>query len=146
MRIGLVVAILLFLSTGLVKGQEGTFTYNGDRKARIIPPGTGKEYSENFIFFTDLHFVQFGVYSSDYNRYEIKAPKEAGQVWLIYHRDTQIQKANNFLGAYYIVKAFGSAAEARAAVDAFKARKIDCWYNPDLTNIEFVLIGITGGV
>ena len=125
---------------------DGTFTYNGDRKARIIAPGVGKEYSEDFIFFDDLHFVQFGVYSSDYNRYDIKAPKEAGQVWLIYHEDTQVQKSRNFRGAYYIVKAYGSAQEARTAAQTFKGKKVDCWYNPDLTNVKFILIGITGGV
>ncbi|MEM9888089.1 MAG: hypothetical protein AAF849_19505 [Bacteroidota bacterium] len=146
MKTVIAITTSLFLLLGQAKAQEGTFTYNGDRKARIIAPGVGKEYSENFIFFNDLHFVQFGVYSSDYNRYDIKAPKEAGQVWLIYHHDTQIRKSGNFVGAYYIVKAFGSAAEARAAVETFKARKIDSWYNPDLTNVEFVLIGITGGV
>lgn len=125
---------------------DGTFTYNGDRKARIITPGVGKEYSENFIFFNDLHFVQFGVYSSDYNRYEIKAPKDAGQVWLIFHRDTQVRKTDDLGGAYYIAKPFGTAEEARAAVKAFKSKQIDAWYNPELTNVEFILIGITGGM
>jgi len=146
MKIGIAIFVTFLSFLTVSVAQNGTFTYNGDQKARLITPGVGKEYSENFVFFDNLHFVQFGVYSSDYNRYEIKAPKGAGQVWLIYHQDTQVQKTGNFRGAYYIVKAFGSAEEARTAVQTFKARKIDCWYNPELTNIRFVLMGITGGV
>jgi hypothetical protein len=143
MKLSILSSVLLFFFLSTATAQvEGTFTYNGDRKVRVIQPGTGKAYTENFAFFKDLHFVQFGVYGSDYNVYDIKAPKGAGQVWLIYHPDTRMR--SGVVGAYYIVQPFANSAEARQAVANLKGQKLDAWYNPELTGVEFVLLGLTG--
>lgn len=140
-----ILSLVLFLSyAGLSSAQiDGTFIYNGDRKARVIKPGVGQEYTEDFNFFDNLHFVQFGVYSADYNRLDIKAPKGVGPVWLIYHRDTQTRSGR---GAYYIVQPYETGLEAKQAAKKYESNKMDSWYNPDLTNVEFVLIGIAGGI
>ena len=143
MKLGILSSVLFFFFLSASTAQvSGTFTYNGDRKVRVIEPGSGKAYTEDFAFFKDLHFVQFGVYGSDYNVYDIKAPKGAGQVWLIYHPDTRMR--NGVVGAYYIVQPFANAAEARAGVANLKKQNLDGWYNPDLTGVEFVLLGLTG--
>ncbi len=138
----LFIALLIFM--GLQAGfSQQNFTYNSGSKARVITPGKGQEYDRAFIPVGDFHFVQFGVYPADVDLTKIGAPPEfIGQVWLIYHEDTQI-KGSTKPGAVYIVKPFGAEDDARRAAKDFEARKISSWYNPGLTGATFVLVGIT---
>lgn len=126
-----------------VAQAQKNFTYTSDVKARVITPGKGQEYDRAFIPVGDFHFVQFGVYPSDVDLTKIGAPPEfVGQVWLIYHEDTQI-KGSDKPGAVYIVKPFGTADDARRAAKDYESREVSSWYNPALAGATFVLVGIT---
>lgn len=109
---------------------------------RVINPGTGQNFSRDFICSTCFHFVQFGVYQANTDKYDIRAPQDVGEVWLIRHDKTMV-KGNTQPGAYYIVKAFSSENEARLFANNCKKEGLDCWYNPNLTGTEFDLLSIT---
>lgn len=119
-------------------------SYDKEDKTRTIPPGKGQVFTESFHAITDFHFVQFGVYPFKGQQIDkIKAPKQAGQVWLILHTGTTIKGMKDNEGAYYIVKPYLTDADAKAAAKAFSEKGIKCWYNPDLTKASFTLIGAT---
>jgi len=105
---------------------------------RIIPPGKGNEYSEDFVQVNHFYFVQFAVYNINKNWREIRAPETDEQLWLIEHPDTYVQ-GNQVRGAYYIVKPCNSEAEAQAVVARYKRRGIDCFFNRELSNISFII-------
>jgi hypothetical protein len=109
---------------------------------RVIDKGKGQDYTEDFVDFQSYHFVQFGVYPASVDRYEIKAPKSAGQSWLIFHEETLIRGSEE-PGAYYIVKPYSTEAEARANAEVFKKQGLNCWYNSNLTDVAFVLLAIS---
>ena len=135
------ISLLCFLGGQFVQAQN--FTYNKEDKERLIKRGTGQEFDRSFIPIGDFHFVQFGVYPADVDLAKIGAPPAyTGQVWLIFHEGTRI-RGSNADGAIYIVKSFGTAEDARKAVKDYEAKGTSCWYNADLTEATFVLIGIT---
>ncbi len=132
----LIAAFLLIGSAGMLQAQ---WIYKGNNKERAVPPGKGQEYQRPFMDVGEIHFVQFAVYPSTVNPFELGAPN-LGQVWIIYHRETFVKGQ---YGALYIVKPFATAADARAAAARYKKRKYDCWYNSELTGATFDLIGTT---
>ncbi|MEN0003499.1 MAG: hypothetical protein AAF798_05125 [Bacteroidota bacterium] len=133
--------VLFFLTTSL----EAQIIYQGELKARQIRKGKGQEFSEEFRFTHQFHFIQFGVYPTDTDVETIKAPKGAGQVWLIWHPHTSIKDVNE-RGAIYIVKPVFSASEARAQVASLKKKGISSWYNAALNGVSFTLLGFTESI
>lgn len=135
-------ASLLFLSLCFVEMQAQLVYTTRSGASRMIDPGKGQEFSRNFIPASSFHFVQFGVYPSTTNWRDIMAPHNVGQVWLIHHGQT-IVKGSTANGAYYIVKPFATAMEARQYAARYKKTGIDAWFNPDLTGAPFVLHAFT---
>jgi hypothetical protein len=135
--------IIVLLSGGSLAAQVMIYE-PGSRGAnlRIIEKGKGQEFTEDFVDFQSYHFVQFGVYPASVDRYDIKAPKAAGQSWLIFHEETLIRGSEE-PGAYYIVKPFSTEAEARANAETLKKQGLNCWYNNNLTDVAFVLVAIS---
>ena len=131
-----VTSFLLIFGLGLLNAQ---WIYKGNDRERAVPPGKGKEYQRPFMDVGEIHFVQFAVYPGSVNPFELGAPN-LGQVWIIYHRETKVKGE---YGAFYIVKPFGTADDARRAVARYKNMKYDCWYNSELTGATFNLIGTT---
>ncbi|MEO0471299.1 MAG: hypothetical protein AAF206_16840 [Bacteroidota bacterium] len=111
---------------------------------RFLAPGTGPtkqtDYSKDFTCSTCFHFVQFGVYQANTDKYSIRAPKDVEEVWLIKHDRTVI---NGRAGAMYMVKAFASENKARQFVQLQRGKGKDCWYNPNLTGSDFELLSVS---
>lgn len=112
-------------------------TVHGERVARSVKPGIGQAGYEIFTPVNQLHYVQFAVYCKDTP--VDKAPPIEG-LYLLWHPDSVCPGGAK--GASYIVKGYQSREEALSAVNAFKAKKIDCWYNAALTGAEVEVIGI----
>ena len=124
-------------------GQEGVI-FTGEEKHRVIEKGKGQKFTEAFVDLDFFHFVQFGVYPRDVDRELLLAPADVGQVWLIWHKDTQIKGTPPGSGALYIVQPFQTMEDAKAAVATYRSRNnIRCWYNKELTGITFSLIAST---
>ena len=143
----LVLAIcLLFLGVEYVSAQGGVMVYEpGSRSAsmqREIKKGKGQEFDTPFVDFQSYHFVQFAVYPASADRYELFAPSQAGQAWLIFHEGTVFEDSPE-RGAYYIVKPFTSEEEARENAELLKKKGVDCWYNGELTDARFILVAIS---
>ncbi len=151
-RIVFMIVLIMFCITEMVaqstRGQERTQERIVDNpeiivrtypnNVRIIPPGKGDEYNEDFVQVNQFYFVQFAVYNINRDWREIHAPETDEQLWLIEHPDTYVQ-GNQVRGAYYIVKPCNSEAEAQAVVARYKRRGIDCFFNRELSNISFII-------
>lgn len=135
------VILAVFFCTFSTEGYS-QIIYQGELKSREIKRGKGQEFSEAFKYTHDFHFIQFGVYPTDTDIETIKAPKGAGQVWLIWHPHTSIKDVRQ-QGAIYIVKPVFSEGEARAQVESFKKKGLNCWYNSALNSVSFTLLGFT---
>ncbi len=105
---------------------------------RIIPPGKGDEYNEDFVQINQFHFVQFAVYNITKNWRDIRAPEIDDQLWLIEDPYTIVQGSPE-RGAYYIVKPCNSPFEAQNIAAKYKSNGIDCFYNRELSNISFII-------
>lgn len=114
-----------------------TVTVNGLDVQRKVRKGSGQVGNELFTPVTELYYVQFAVYCKDTP--VDKAPPIEG-LYLLWHPGSTCPGGAQ--GASYIVKGYATPDEARAAVDAFKADKIQCWYNPALTGAEVEIIGV----
>ncbi len=114
-----------------------TVTVNGQQVQRNVRKGRGQVGSDLFTPVSELHYVQFAVYCKDTP--VDKAPAIEG-LYLLWHPGSTCPGGAS--GASYIVKGYTTADEARAAVLAYKAQKIDCWYNPALTGAEVEVIGV----
>jgi hypothetical protein len=114
-----------------------TMTVNGQNVQRNVRKGKGQVGDELFTPVSELFYVQFAVYCK--NTPVDKAPPIEG-LFLLWHPDSQCPGGEP--GASYIVKGYGTADEAKAAVFEYKAQKIDCWYNPALTGAEVEVIGV----
>lgn len=114
-----------------------TVTVNGLNVQRNVRKGSGQVGNELFTPVSQLHFVQFAVYCKDTP--VDKAPGIEG-LYLLWHPGSVCPGGEK--GASYIVKGYTSPEEAKAAVTAYKAAKIDCWYNPALTGAEVEIIGV----
>ncbi|MCS6928643.1 MAG: hypothetical protein NZM43_04010 [Saprospiraceae bacterium] len=114
-----------------------TVTVNGLNVQRNVRPGRGQVGTELFTPVSELHFVQFAVYCKDTP--VDKAPPIEG-LYLLWHPGSTCPGGAK--GASYIVKGYNSAEEAKAAVATFKAKGIECWYNPALTGAEVEIIGV----
>lgn len=132
----IITAILLTGCLGMLQAQ---WIYQGNEKERAVPNGKGQEFDQPFFSVGNIHFVQFGVYPSSIDPFTLGAPN-LGQVWIIYHRESFVKGQ---YGAFYIVKPFPNADEARKAAARYNKAKIDCWYNTELTGATFNLIGTT---
>lgn len=114
-----------------------TMTVNGLEVQRNVRKGKGQVGDALFTPVGELFYVQFAVYCKDTP--VDKAPPIEGLL-LLWHGDSRCPGGE--LGASYIVKGYNTADEAKAAVLQFKAKKIDCWYNPALTGAEVEVIGV----
>lgn len=114
-----------------------TFTVNGLNVQRNVKKGRGQVGNDLFTPVTELYYVQFAVYCKDTP--VDKAPPIDG-LYLLWHPGSTCPGGAQ--GASYIVKGYTSPEEAKEAVLAFKADKIDCWYNPALTGAEVEIIGV----
>lgn len=114
-----------------------TVTVNGQHVQRSVRKGSGQVGNDLFTPVSDLHYVQFAVYCQDTP--VDKAPAIEG-LYLLWHPGSTCPGGEP--GASYIVKGYNSPEEAKAAVAAYKAAKIDCWYNPALTGAEVEIIGV----
>ncbi len=114
-----------------------TVTVNGLNVQRTVRPGRGQVGNELFTPVSELHFVQFAVYCKDTP--VDKAPAIEG-LYLLWHPGSTCPGGAK--GASYIVKGYTTPEEAKAAVASFKARGIECWYNPALTGAEVEIIGV----
>ena len=134
------ISLFFFCQFSFLMGQQ--WIYKGTEKSRAIVDGKGQEFDRKFFSTGDMHFVQFAVYPSrdGLDPFSLGAPN-VGQVWIIYHRDTQVEGRK--FGAFYIVKPFPNGDAARKAVANIKKKGIECWYNKDLTNVTFDLVGMT---
>lgn len=146
MRSLLFACCILFLGIETMSAQ-GVMVYEpgsrGGQAARVIEKGKkGQEYDAEFVDFQSYHFVQFAVYPSTVDRYDLRGPKEIGQSWLIFHKETLFAGSAE-KGAYYIVQPFSSEEEARKKAESFKKQGLDCWYNGELTDARFVLVAIS---
>ena len=138
-------AALFFISSGTTLSAQ-CFDSKGQHVERIISPGSGQEFSGGFIPIEDFHFVQFAVYSGDKTIVDIRPPKGIGQVWLIAHAETIIRQKSRQTGALYVVKPFPSAEAAKAAARKYNKKGLESWYNPELTNSVFSLVGATQSI
>jgi len=114
-----------------------TVTVNGQHVQRSVRKGSGQVGNDLFTPVSELHYVQFAVYCKDTP--VDKAPAIEG-LYLLWHPGSTCPGGEQ--GASYIVKGYNSAEEAKAAVAAYKAAKVDCWYNPALTRAEVEIIGV----
>ncbi|MCC6461689.1 MAG: hypothetical protein IT260_14535 [Saprospiraceae bacterium] len=114
-----------------------TVTVNGQNVQRQVQKGRGQVGNELFTPVSELHYVQFAVYCQDTP--VDKAPTIDG-LYLLWHPGSTCP--NGEQGASYIVKGYVTPQEAKDAVAAYKAAKIDCWYNPALTGAEVEIIGV----
>ncbi|MFN4081568.1 MAG: hypothetical protein ACK4NS_11765 [Saprospiraceae bacterium] len=114
-----------------------SMTVHGERVARSVKSGVGQAGYEIFTPVNQLHYVQFAVYCQDTP--VDKAPPVEG-LYLLWHPDSVCPGGAK--GASYIVKGYQSREEALGAVNFFKAKKIDCWYNAALTGAEVEVIGV----
>lgn len=114
-----------------------TVTVNGLNVQRTVRPGRGQVGNELFTPVSELHYVQFAVYCKDTP--VDKAPAIEG-LYLLWHPGSTCPGGAK--GASYIVKGYTTPEEAKAAVAAFKARGVECWYNPALTGAEVEIIGV----
>ncbi len=114
-----------------------TMTVNGLQVPRSVRKGRGQVGNELFTPVSELYYVQFAVYCKDTP--VDKAPAIEG-LYLLWHPDSTCP--GGAPGASYIVKGYVSADEARAAVLTYKAKNIDCWFNPALTGAEVEIIGV----
>jgi hypothetical protein len=114
-----------------------TVTVNGENVQRDVRKGRGQVGNELFTPVSELYYVQFAVYCKDTP--VDKAPGIDG-LYLLWHPGSICPGGAK--GASYIVKGYTTADEARAAVSAYKASNIDCWYNPALTGAEVEIIGV----
>jgi hypothetical protein len=108
--------------------------HNAERTVRI---GRGPEGEDLFTPVGELYYVQFAVYCKEVP--VDKAPAIEG-LYLLWHPGTQCPDGAQ--GASYIVKGYTSVEEAKSAVKAYKAARIDCWYNPMLSGAEVEIIGV----
>ncbi|MGI9161075.1 MAG: hypothetical protein ACR2K1_15115 [Saprospiraceae bacterium] len=108
--------------------------HNAERAVRI---GRGPEGEDLFTPVGELYYVQFAVYCREAP--VDKAPAIEG-LYLLWHPGTRCPDGAQ--GASYIVKGFTTVEEAKAAVKAYKAARIDCWYNPMLSGAEVEIIGV----
>jgi len=114
-----------------------TVTVNGLKVQRNVRKGRGQVGNELFTPVSELHYVQFAVYCRDTP--VDKAPGIEG-LYLLWHPGSTCPGGEK--GASYIVKGYTTPDEAKAAVSAYKAAKVDCWYNPALTGAEVEIIGV----
>lgn len=114
-----------------------TVTVNGQNVQRNVRKGSGQVGNQLFTPVSELHYVQFAVYCKDTP--VDKAPAVDG-LYLLWHPGSTCP--GGATGASYIVKGYTTGDEARAAVLSYKAKKIDCWYNPALTGAEVEVIGV----
>lgn len=114
-----------------------TVTVNGQNVQRNVRKGHGQVGDGLFTPVSELHYVQFAVYCKDTP--VDKAPPIDG-LYLLWHPGSTCPGGEQ--GASYIVKGYDSPEEAKAAVVAYKAAHIDCWYNPALTGAEVEIIGV----
>jgi hypothetical protein len=114
-----------------------TMTVNGLNVERAVKKGRGQVGDELFTPVSELYFVQFAVYCKDTP--VDKAPPIDG-LMLLWHGSSKCPGGAQ--GASYIVKGYNSPEEAKIAVTQFKAKKIDCWFNPVLTGAEVEVIGV----
>ncbi len=108
--------------------------HNAERNVRI---GRGPEGNDLFTPVGELYYVQFAVYCKEVP--VDKAPAIEG-LYLLWHPGTKCPDGAQ--GASYIVKGYTTVEEAKAAVKAYKAARIDCWYNPMLSGAEVEIIGV----
>jgi hypothetical protein len=114
-----------------------TMTVNGLDVSRNVRKGSGQVGDELFTPVGELFYVQFAVYCKDTP--VDKAPPIDGLL-LLWHSGSKCPGGD--VGASYIVKGYNTADEAKTAVQQFKAKRIDCWYNPALTGAEVEVIGV----
>lgn len=114
-----------------------TFTVNGANVERNVKKGAGQVGNLLFTPVTELYYVQFAVYCK--NTPVDKAPPIDG-LMLLWHEGSKCPGGE--AGACYIVKGYDTEEDAKAAVLLFKARKIDCWFNPALTGAAVEVIGV----
>lgn len=114
-----------------------TVTVNGLQVQRNVRKGRGQVGNALFTPVSELHYVQFAVYCKDTP--VDKAPPIDG-LYLLWHPYSTCPGGEQ--GASYIVKGYNSPEEAKLAVAAYKAARIDCWYNPALTGAEVEIIGV----
>lgn len=108
--------------------------HNAERNVRI---GSGPEGNDLFTPVGELYYVQFAVYCQEVP--VDKAPAIEG-LYLLWHPGTKCPDGAQ--GASYIVKGYTTVEEAKSAVKAYKAARIDCWYNPMLSGAEVEIIGV----
>ena len=114
-----------------------TMTVNGLEVQRNVRKGKGQVGDELFTPVGELFYVQFAVYCKDTP--VDKAPPIDG-LMLLWHGGSKCPGGD--VGASYIVKGYNTSDEAKVAVQQFKAKHIDCWYNPALTGAEVEVIGV----
>ncbi len=114
-----------------------TFTVNGASVERNVRKGQGQVGNLLFTPIAELHYVQFAVYCK--NTPVDKAPPIEG-LMLLWHEGSKCPGGE--AGACYIVKGYETAEDAKAAVNQYKASRIDCWYNPALTGAAVEVIGV----
>lgn len=114
-----------------------TVKVNGHNAERNVRIGRGPEGNDLFTPVGELYYVQFAVYCQEVP--VDKAPAIEG-LYLLWHPGTKCPDGAQ--GASYIVKGFTTVEEAKAAVKAYKAARIDCWYNPLLSGAEVEIIGV----
>ena len=114
-----------------------TVTVNGQNVQRNVRKGRGQVGNELFTPVSELHYVQFAVYCKDTP--VDKAPTVEG-LYLLWHPGSTCPGGAQ--GASYIVKGYTTGDDARSAVLTYKAKGIDCWYNPALTGAEVEVIGV----
>jgi hypothetical protein len=114
-----------------------TMVVNGSAVQRTVTKGNGQVGDDLFTPVSELHFVQFAVYCRDTP--VDKAPSISG-LYLLWHPGSNCPGGAK--GASYIVKGYATPEEAKSAVFDYKAKGIDCWYNPALSGAEVEIIGI----
>lgn len=114
-----------------------TVTVNGSNVQRRVRKGSGQVGNDLFTPVSELYYVQFAVYCKDTP--VDKAPPIDG-LYLLWHAGSTCPGGAQ--GASYIVKGYNTPEEAKEAVEVFKARKLDCWYNPALTGAAVEIIGV----
>lgn len=114
-----------------------TMVVNGNNVQRTVVKGSGQVGADLFTPVSELHFVQFAVYCRDTP--VDRAPSIDG-LYLLWHPGSTCP--GDAKGASYIVKGYTTPEEAKSAVYEYKARGIDCWYNPALSGAEVEIIGV----
>ena len=136
------IILMFFISFNLFSQKELAFL-NGKEETREINPGRGPQYWSQLEFYDNFYFIQFAVYPSNFDKLKIFAPNFVGPVWLIHHEKTEVNKHKGENGALYLVKPYSDSLQLKSDLKVYQEnRKMDCWFNRDLNNIRFQLVGI----